>query len=217
MSWWTDPDKTDEQNNLAQQQKLGLFTAVFGGLTSAVGSFYAAKTAQYQEQSQAMTARFQGDMAKINARQAEYSAESTLNAAESQVGKYTMEAGAKKASTTASLAASGVSLGVGNARDIIASEDLQKSIDVLTINSNAARTAAAQRMQGTNYSNTALMDYSSAHNADVSAGSISPMSAMTTSLIGSATSISSNWMNKQYLRLIARQQGASASPYGGSF
>lgn len=174
-------------------KNLSVLTAVMGGITSAIGSFYAAKTAQNQYKSAAMTYQFRSDMAAINARSAENDAQSILEAGKSQVQQYTMRAGQEKAATTASTAARGVALGVGSTRDVAASQDVVKDIDMMTINSNATRAAWAQRTQATNYKNEALLDNVSSQNALSSSRSISPFGAGFTSLLGSASSIASQW------------------------
>lgn len=179
---------------------IGLFTAVMGGINSAIGSFYAAKSAQYQLKSAASGAQFQSDMAAINAHSAETDAQSILEAGKSEVASYTMRAGQEKATTTASTASRGIVLGVGSARDVAASQDIVKDIDMMTINSNATRAAWAKRTQATNYQNQSLLDNTSAVNLRRSAGSISPFASLTTSLLGSASKISSQWLAGQDTR-----------------
>jgi hypothetical protein len=173
--------------------KIGLFTAVMGGINQAIGTYYQAKSAQYQAKSQASTMRFQSDMALINARSEENTAQGIMEAGQKQIGQYTMAAGAAKAGAKTAMAARGIALGEGNARDVEASMDIVKSIDTLTINANTVRAAEAQRMQATNYKNQSLLDRTSAKNADMSANSISPMAGAFTSLLGSATNVASQW------------------------
>lgn len=191
-------------SNKSQTAKLdsniGLFTAVMGGINSAIGSFYAAKSAQYQLKSAASGVQFQSDMAAINAHSAETDAQSILEAGKSEIASYTMRAGQEKATTTASTASRGIALGVGSARDVAASQDIAKDIDVMTINSNATRAAWAKRTQATNYQNQSLLDNTSAVNLRRSAGSISPFASLTTSLLGSASQISSQWLAGQDTR-----------------
>jgi hypothetical protein len=128
---------------------------------------------------------FRSDMAAINARSAENEAQSILEAGKSQVQQYTMRAGQEKASTTARTAAHGVALGVGSTRDVAASQDVVKDIDMMTINSNATRAALAARTQATNYKNESLLDNVSSQNMLRSSRSISPFDAAGfTSLLG---------------------------------
>lgn len=182
-------------------QKIGLFGAAIGAINSAIGTYYSAKSAQYQAKSQASTMRFQADMATINARHEEINAQSILAAGEKQIGQYTMAAGQAKAGAKTAMGSRGIVLGEGSARDVEASMDIVKSIDVLTINSNAVRAAEAARMQGVNYRNQSLMDSTSAKNIDASASTIRPMGSSFTSLLGSATSIASQFSYAQQRKL----------------
>lgn len=187
--------------------KVGPLMAIFGAVNSAVGSFYAAKTAQYQAKSQALNMQFQSDMAKSNARQAEYQAQQILFAGERQVGQYTMRAGQAKASAQASLAARGIQAGVGSAKEVIASMDIMKETDALTINANTVRAAEAARTQKQNYLTQASMAGVSAENMLASAQTISPGMAGFTSLLGSASSIGQNWASDRRLAAMLARAG----------
>lgn len=178
----------------------GLFTQVFGGISSAIGSYYAAQTAQYQAKSQALSYGYQADMARINSRGAEYDAQSILESGKSQIADYTMQAGQAKASAQTSMAARGIALGSGSEQDVEASMDLVKDINVLNINSNAVRAAGDERMQAANDLGQATMYDVSAQNARTSAGSISPFGSMFTSLIGSAGQVASQWDWRNQMR-----------------
>jgi hypothetical protein len=177
----------------ATLRNAGLLVSVLGGVNQAIGSYFAAKTAQYQMKSQASSYQYQSDMAAINARAAEYDAQSILESGKSQVAQYTMEAGQQKAAAKTSMAARGITLGEGSSRDVEASMDIVKGLDVLNINSNSMRAAEAERTQAQNYRNASMLDSTSAQNAYASARSISPMAGVSTSLLNSATSIASQW------------------------
>jgi len=195
------PSATSDSDN-EWVKNLGLFTAVLGGINTAVGAYYAAKTAQYQAKSQALDYGFASDMASINAHAAEVDAQSILEAGKSEVARYTTAAGQRKAGAVAGLAARGVQLGQGSARDIEASLDLVKEQDVLTINANAVRAAENERLKRTSYRNQSLLYGVSGANARRTAGSISPFASGMTSLLGSATRIGAQWnqdaMYRQY-------------------
>jgi hypothetical protein len=178
-----------------QMSKLGLFTASLGAISSAIGGFYAAKTAQYEAKSAASNYQFQSDMDALNARSSEIDAQSILEASKSDIQQYTMQAGQQKASVAAATAHRGVVAGVGSARDVSASMDVVKDIDVMTINSNAVRAAWAKRTQATNYRNNSLLENTSAVNARRFADSISPGGIMTASLLGSASRLSTVWLD----------------------
>lgn len=178
----------------------GLVVSILGGVNSAIGSFYAAKTAQYQDKSQASSFAFQSNMASINASRAEMTAQSIEEAGKSQIANYTMQAGEQKAGATVTMAARGIALGVGSAADVSASMDVEKSLNVLNINTNATRQAWAARQQATNYQNESLLDRTSAVNANRSADSISPFGSTVNSLLGSATQIAGQWDYSRWLK-----------------
>jgi hypothetical protein len=197
-----------------QMRNLGLLTTILGGINSSFGSYYAAKSQQYQEKSEASSFAFQSDMAAINAGRAELTAESILESGKSQVANYTMRAGQQKAGATATMAARGVALGVGSAAEVSASMDIEKDLNVLAINSNTTRQAWAAREQATNYQNEALLDRTSSENARRSANSISPLSAGLTSLLGTATQVAGQWDWNQWMKR-RMAQGAPAVPQVG--
>lgn len=189
----------------------GAWTAMFGAIGSAVGSYYQAKTMQYQlnaqssalkyqTASQGATLKFQQEVSGLNARQAEFQAQRILEAGERAVGISTMRYGKAKGQARASMAARGIQLGVGSAAEIEATTDLMKEIDSLTISANAVRAAEAARTQSVNYQTQSLLQGTqaetlgltqgvTAENLARSAGTISPFSAVSTSLLGSASSI----------------------------
>jgi hypothetical protein len=145
-------------------------------------------------------------MSAINARGAEMQAQQSLLAGERAIGQYTMGAGQRRASATASMAARGIQGGVGSAREVTASMDLIKEIDKLTISSNAVRQAEAARAQRINYINQGVIAGTSANNLMATAGTISPYSSSFSSLLGSASSIGSTWATQRRMdELVAAQ------------
>lgn len=207
------PSMTKTAQTAQAAKNNGLILNILGGINSAVGTFYAAKTQQYQEKSDASTLAFQGDMAGFNAARARITAQSIEEAGKSEIANYTMREGQQKAGAAASTAARGVALGVGSAADVAASMDVEKDLNVLAINSNTTRQAWAAREQATNYRNQSLLDHTSAVNAAASARSISPMGAAATSLIGSATRVASQWDWNTWMRM-RMAQGAPVQQIG---
>lgn len=182
-------------------KNLGLVTSVLAGVNSAVGTYYAAKTAQYEAKSQASSFGFQSDMAAINASRSEMMAQSIEEAGKSEIAAYTMRAGQEKAGAVAEMAGHGIALGQGSALDVAASMDLEKDLNVLAIHSNTVRQASAARAQATNYRNESLLDRTSSVNATRSANSISPMGNMVNSLLGSATRVAGQWDWDRWMRM----------------
>lgn len=200
--------------NSATVKNTGAVMAIFGGINSAIGQYYSSKSQQYQMQSQASTLQFQSGMDAINAHGAEMSAQSIEEAGKTQVEQYTMKAGQQEAASQVQTAAQGVDLSSGSAIADRASQDLTKQIDVMTINANATRAAWGQRTQATNDTNQSLLAGVSATNMRTSANTISPVSAATTSLLGSATSIASQW---DYRRKVALSTGFTTPMGYGNF
>ncbi len=201
------PAQVKAATGAATMRNMGMMMTVMGGINSAIGGYFAAESQRYQDKSQALSLGYQADIAAINARSAEYSAQSTLEAGKSQIANMTLAAGQRKASTTATMAAHGIRLGVGSAADISASEDIVKDIDMYTIDANSTRAAAQDRTQATSYSNQSLMDRTSAANAYKSASSVSPFSAMTSSLLTTAASVGQQWNTSQQTKMMFAYYG----------
>jgi len=174
----------------------GVLLQALGAINSAIGSYYSVKTAQYQADSQALTLEYQASIANLNARIAEQNAQQALLAGERQIGAVTMAYGQKKASARASMAARGVTLGVGSAQEIIASTDIMKEVDALTINANAVRTAEAARMQKVSYQNESLLAGTNANIASSASSVMMPWVSFGTTLTSGSAKVADSW----YLR-----------------
>lgn len=197
-------------------RNLSLVTSVAGAVGSAFGAYYAAKTAQYQEKSQASAFAFQSDLAAINASRAEMTAESIDQAGKSQVAAYTLRAGQQKAGAVASMAGRGIVLGPGSTAEVAASMDIEKNLNVMAINANATRQAWAARETATDYQNESLLDRTSAVNALRSARSINPVMSGVNSLLGSATQIAGQWDWNRWMRMRLAQGAPPVPPVGMS-
>lgn len=201
------------------------FMMAMGAVQSAVGAYYGAQTAKYQMQMQGLQQSFQlgmqginaessaanlefnATMADINARQMENQAQWTMLAGQRQIGQLTLRAGKIKSAQRASQAARGVVLGYGSTAEEVATTDLVKEMDAITINVNATRAAESYRTQKVNFENQALLARVSARSARAageyytgSAGvaanyyssmsdAVNPWMSVTTSLTGSGASM----------------------------
>jgi hypothetical protein len=182
--------------------------SIAGALTGAIGSFYSAKNQQYQLKSQALSLEFERSIANINARAAELDAKHILEAGRHQKALVTLQAGQVKASQRVSQAAAGIQGGVGSAAEVLASTELAKRLDSLTIDANTARAAMAARSRAVNFQNQSLLTGVSAQNLRDSAGSISPFMAAGTSLLGSASRVASRHVaNRRQSFLFSRGRG----------
>lgn len=155
---------------------LGIQSA--GTAYSTVGSFYAAK-----EQKSALNA--QAGLDDINAHLSEVSAQQALIAGQKNEQTSRLKTAALKGKQTAQLAANGVAITEGSAKNILTSTDVIGEIDANNIAADAVSDAWGYRVQGTNYSNAALMKRASA-------SAISPLASAAGSLISGASSIAQN-------------------------
>ena len=183
-----------------QVGEFGLIGQVAGFASSAVAGYFQAKQLQIQQQSQASTYDYQSKMSAINARLSEAQAQQIMRAGERQTMASTMRAGQQMASYRTSLAARGGTAGDGSAQEVMATAILMKDIDKMTINSNTVRSAEAERMKKVGLQNQANLLAVSSSNLSMSADTISPFSAVTTSLLGGAGQVASSWynMNRSY-------------------
>ena len=185
----TDPSFADSLGGA--MFKMAPWLALSGAVTGAIGSYFQVKSKQNELKSQALSLEYQKTISDINARQAESQAQTIMLAGERQIGAYTMKAGLQRGAAKASMAARGGVLSEGSNLETMTTHDLMKEVDTLTINANTVRAAAAARTQGTNYENQGLLQGVSAENLRGSAATMSPGMAGFSSLLGSATTVSS--------------------------
>lgn len=190
-----------------QASQLGGIFAVAGAVQGAIGSYYNAKSQQLQLESQASSLEFQADMSRLNAVQAEFTAQQIMRAGNLKQGQVSLRAGKIKSSQRASMAARGIDLGVGSAVETIATTDLMKEIDMLTVNSETVRSAEAARLQRQNYMTQAAIQDVSSENLYASSRTISPSMAATSSLLGSAGSVANAWYQDRKLAAMAAKLG----------
>jgi hypothetical protein len=185
----------------------GSILSIGGAVTGAIGSYYAAQSQKAQLESQASSMRFQSDISELNAAQAEFTAQQIMRAGQQRQGQIGLRAGKIKSSQRASMAARGIDLGVGSAVETIATTDLMKEIDMLTVNADTVRSAESARQQRQNYLTASAMQDVSASNLAGSASTISPFMAAGTSILGSAGSVANAWYQDRKLAAIASRLG----------
>ncbi len=217
---------TPSETTMQALGKAGPIMQIAGMATQAIGSYYGAKvqqsqlraqsdTLRYQSQSQAMSLQFQKDMSLLNAELSEADAQQVLLAGEREAGQISRRYGRAKSSNRASMAARGIQLGEGSAAEVDASIELAKQVDMLTINANRTRAAAAARMQRVNYANQGLMSGVSASNVAAmgelsaanlasSADSISPFGQAFSSLLGNAGAVANTWYRDNQLATLLK-------------
>lgn len=182
----------------------GPIMAIFGAITSAVGSFYAVQSKQNELKMQAQNQRFAAQMGRINQQAAEFAAGQIGRQGAAQFGQYSMRAGQARSGAKASLAARGAVLGAGTAAEIVGSMDVVKEIDRLNINAATVREQEAARLRAFNIGVDATMAGISAQNISATAGTLYPGLALGTSLLGGATEIATSWArNRRIEELLA--------------
>lgn len=203
---------------------IGLGSQALGMATSAVGSYYGAKTeantiaANARSQTIALEgqerlSKANARIAEVNARISEMSAESALQQGNHQIAQVTLRAGQLKGRQRASIAANGVDLSVGSAREIQVATDMMRETDKYTAKLNAMQAAFGYRVQAMNQRTQGQMTRAEgagygAQAAGIVQGApgVSPGLAATTSLIGGATQVASSWYSMQQSGMFTQQQ-----------
>lgn len=184
---------------------IGLLTAGTGALISSIGSFYAAKTAQYKHQSDALSLDFQQTISNINARAAEFDAEQALEAGQQRKALATLRFGQLKAESRVSAAARGVQGGVGSAAEVQASIEFAKDVDAFTIDANAFREARAARRRALDFRTQAGAAGVGAANARGSARTLNPRLAAFTTALGGAGRVAGDFARNRRLETLFRR------------
>lgn len=167
--------------------------AIGGALSSAIGAFYSAKSAKNQLKAQESALNYQREIANINSRLAEAHAQMVTMSGQRQIGAMTARYGQARGQNRASLAARGVQAGVGSARDIEATQEYQKQVDVYTMNINTVLAANAARQQSTQYKMQSIMLGGQAKGVSNMRGGMTEWAAPATSLLGSAGQLLSGY------------------------
>lgn len=153
-----------------------------GSLMSAMGARDAAKAQKSALQAEAI-------LAETNAKILEMNAQADLIAGQREEQKSRLSTAQLKGSQKVALAANGIALDTdptSTANNILTSTDVMGEIDANTIQANAIRSAFGQRIEATSYTNQAILKRAGAK-------AISPNKAFVTSLLGSATSMGTNY------------------------
>jgi len=160
---------------------VGIGSSLLGGLFGAAGA----------EQSAAASSKsyaYQAGLAALNARIAEQNSNYAIETGELQAAKYGLGAKAQAGQVRAGLAASGLDVNTGSAKEVQTSQHTVSMMDMDTIRRNAAKTAYDYRVEGMKDTLQMGMYDQAAQNAKA-AGGINALS----SLIGAAGSVASKW------------------------
>jgi hypothetical protein len=169
----------------------GFLAPVTDALVGAVGSYYAVKSQKEELRSRALDAEFAAGVANINARAAEQDAQAELEAGRDEQARVTAQYGQTRADAIAAAAARGVE--GASVQEQLASIELAKQTDSLTITRNSVRAANRRRAEAVNERNAGLLGRVSARNIRGSASSLNPALAAGSSLLAGASGIASQW------------------------
>lgn len=155
---------------------------IAGGVNSGISSFFQSKVDKSALKGQAA-------ISAVNAELSEMSARGELRKGQRQEQAVRMDTTRMKDQQTVAFATNGIDLGdsTGGSAPIVTktSTDVMGEIDADTVAANSVRAAWGYKLQGTNYKNDALLKRASAKG-------INPLTALTTSLLTSASSIATN-------------------------
>ena len=180
----------------------GLASTIFGGIQQAQGAAQmgAAQQGMYE---------YQAGLADINAKIALQNADYARDFGEAQAQSYGMAASQRAGQIKVAQASSGLDVNSGSAAQVQASQRITTGIDLNTIRSNAAKTAYDYDVSATAQTDQAQLYRMAGTNAKAAA-SINVES----SILGTASSVSTKWLQGSQLGLFGSGSGGSDSSVG---
>jgi hypothetical protein len=168
---------------------IGMGSSLAGGVLSAFGSMNQGRAQSDMYQYQAGLARMNADIATQNA---VYSRQQ----GELQAGKYGLKAAQQMGQIKTGQAASGLDVNSGSAVEVRKGQETVTHLDMDQIRSNAAKTAYDFDVQSENFRSQASIYDASAENSS-RAGMLGALS----SIVGTAGSVSSRWLQGRQVGL----------------
>lgn len=164
---------------------MSLATTAIGGGISAFGAQKAGAATQQMY-------NYQAGVARINSQIDKQNQEYALNQGEAEAQRYGLKAGQRMGEIKVAQAASNLDVNSGSAVDVRDSQHKVSEMDMTQIRSNAAKTAYDFDVKSVMDLNQASLDVMAGQNAKI-AGDIKAAE----SFIGTASSVSSKWMQGQ--------------------
>lgn len=165
----------------------GMGLTFLGGITSAISSFIGGEAQQQMY-------NYQAGVAKLNAQIAQQNSTYATRVGEIQAANAGLQGGQVMGRIKSAQAASGLDVNTGSNKQVQQSQKQITGMDVAAIRSNAAKTAYNYQVEATQYTAQSQLDTLAGKNARTS-GMIGAMS----SILGSASSVSSEWLRGQQL------------------
>jgi hypothetical protein len=170
-----------------------------GAVSSAAGAMFSASA-------QKMGLKLDATIAGINADKARDNAREAMREGYQLEMRQRTETGQIKGAERAAMGANNVDMTTGSALNRLVSTDYMGEADAQTIRLNAARAAMGYRDQASNYEIKGTLSQSGA------AKGINPLLTGVTSLLGSASSIASNWYTMKNAGMFGQQRQGNVPP-----
>lgn len=180
-----------------------------GAGTQAMGARNQAVVARDQAQQEEAVLNYRGQVAENNAQIAEWQRQDAIRQGQRQEQDLRLDSSQLRSRQRVGLAAGGVSMDSDTVIDVLTSTDYLTERDALTIQNNALRSAWGYELQSTSFKDDAAAQRYGASRAGANAASISPSSAMTSSLLGSAGAVAPT-LHRMY------RDGSFSNDAGGS-
>ena len=187
-------------NDLSRLGKGAIIGNIAGGLSNVFAAGTQASYKKYVAQSKGLEFEDLSDTAMFNMRASENQAQWISRAFDMQFAVMTQGQGDEKATKKVSIAGRGGVLGVGSNRDVMLSQQINYEKDKMTMNMNKVRARNKQDLKTVDYQNAAERYKMNAKNMNITASSISPFSAMASSLLTNTASVLSNLPQEIFLK-----------------
>ena len=160
-----------------------------GAGTQAMGARNQAKVARDQAEQEEATLRYQAQVDENNAQIAEWQWQDAIRQGQRQEQDLRLQSSQLRSRQRVGMATNGVAMASDTVIDVLTTTDYLTERDVLTVQNNALRSAWGYELQSTSFKDDAVAQRYGASRAGANAASISPSSAITSSLLGSAGAV----------------------------
>ena len=158
----------------------GMVTSISAAVTGAVSNYYAAKSQKQQLE-------YDQFMSMLNSSIQSMAAKQEIIKGQRAEQSLRLNAASFRAKQKVALAANGVALDEGSAKEILQTTDYMTELDATTIQENALRSAWGYETQSLNYATRSQA-------AKVTGQGISPAKTAGVSLLSDAPKVASNWL-----------------------
>lgn len=176
---------------------MALWLGITGGAMQVVGTYYATKSQQHQLKSEALNAEFAAEQSSIEARALERDAVAVMNSSQQEQGLRGLIEAQEVGAQRASVAASGVALGVGNVAEVEKAARVAAAVDKRRIRTAAEQQANRLRNAAASTRANGILGRASAQNMRATARSLSPEAGALGAAFGASGSILSQYVAYQ--------------------